>query len=271
MTKNMPEPDLMARRPNNIDKAIRLNNVALKIGHHQLIHDISCLIEAEGKIVVMGPNGAGKSLFLRLLAGLIKPTGGNIAHGAHFLGKNQKLNLSIVFQTPVLLRRSTRANIAYVLQRLHLSSQAYNQNLSNALRAARLEDKASIAARRLSGGEQQRLALARALVVKPEILLLDEVTASLDPASTQIVEAMIDEAAASGIKVVLITHDVRQAKRLADEVLFIHQGRALAHKPAKEFFKDPGSHQAQAYLDGRVPEQAPSFNPPVTFDDEKSA
>ncbi len=250
----MPESDLIANRANPMYKVIRFHNVALEIGHHQLIHDISCVIDAEGKMIVMGPNGAGKSLFLRLLAGLIKPTGGTITHGTHFLQQDQSLALSMVFQTPVLLRRSTRANIAYALQFLPLSRDEQEQNLTNALRAARLEEKAAMPARRLSGGEQQRLALARALVVKPKILLLDEVTASLDPASTQIVESMINEAAAGGVKVVLITHDVRQAKRIADEILFIHQGRVLAHKPSAEFFKDPGSHQAQAYLDGRVPE-----------------
>lgn len=254
MTKNMSEPDDMADDSNNVNRLIQFQKVALKIGHHQLIHDISCTIDGEGKIVVMGPNGAGKSLFLRLLAGLIKPTGGKIIHGSHFLEQNQNLSLSMVFQTPVLLRRSTRANIAFVLHRLNLSSDERSQHIANALSVARLEEKALISARRLSGGEQQRLALARALVVKPKILLLDEVTASLDPASTQIVESMIDEAADSGIKVVLITHDVRQAKRIADEILFIHQGRVLAHKSSPAFFRDPGSHQAQAYLDGRVPE-----------------
>jgi tungstate transport system ATP-binding protein len=250
----MLEPDEKADGSQSLNKLIQFQKVALKIGRHQLIHDISCSINAEGKIVVMGPNGAGKSLFLRLLAGLVKPTGGKITHGSHFLGQNQNLSLSMVFQTPVLLRRSTQANIAYALQRMNLSRDERSQNISNALSVARLEEKALISARRLSGGEQQRLALARALVVKPRLLLLDEVTASLDPASTQIVESMVEEATDSGIKVILITHDVRQAKRIADDILFIHQGRVLAHKPAGEFFRDPGSHQAQAYLDGRVPE-----------------
>ncbi len=250
----MPEPDEKDDGSQSLDKLIQFQKVALKIGHHQLIHDISCSIDAEGKIVVMGPNGAGKSLFLRLLAGLVKPTDGKITHGPHFLEHNQNLNLSMVFQKPVLLRRSTTANIAYVLQRLNLSRDERSQKVSSALRVARLEERALISAHQLSGGEQQRLALARALIVKPKLLLLDEVTASLDPASTQIVESMVDDAASSGIKVVLITHDVRQAKRIADDILFIHQGRVLAHKSAVEFFRDPGSHQAQAYLDGRVPE-----------------
>jgi len=250
----MPDLDEKPSDSENSNKLIEFQKVALKIAQHQLIYDISCSIGAKGKIVVMGPNGAGKSLFLRLLAGLVKPTGGKITHGPHFLGQNQNLNLSMVFQNPVLLRRSTRANIEYVLQRLNLSANERSQMVSNALCAARLEEKSVISARALSGGEQQRLALARALVVKPKLLLLDEVTASLDPASTQIVESMVDEAAHNGTKVILITHDVRQAKRIADNILFIHQGRVLAHKPAVEFFQNPGSQQAQAYLDGRVPE-----------------
>ena len=254
MTKIMFEPVENLDRLNNLDKSICFENVALDIAHHRLIVDVNCLIKAEGKIVVMGPNGAGKSLFLRLLAGLVKPTNGKIVHGSHFLEKNNNISLSMVFQKPVLLRRSTRANIAYVLQRQNLSRDDQLQRVSNALNIARLEDKALIPARRLSGGEQQRLALARALVCQPKLLLLDEVTASLDPASTQIVESMVKEASSNGIKVVLITHDVRQAKRIADDILFLHQGKILAHKPATDFFRDPGSHEAQAYLDGRVPE-----------------
>ncbi|MCP4182768.1 MAG: ATP-binding cassette domain-containing protein [Hyphomicrobiales bacterium] len=249
----MPELDEKAKGSKNLDKLIRFQNVTLKIGHHQLIHDISCSINTTGKIVVMGPNGAGKSLFLRLLAGLMKPTAGKITRGAHFLEHNQNMNLSMVFQNPVLLRRSTRANIEYALQRMNISRQQRLQLISSALGVARLEEKALISARRLSGGEQQRLALARAMVVKPKLLLLDEVTASLDPASTQIVETMIDEAANSGTKVVLITHDVRQAKRIADNILFIHQGKIFAYEPVRKFFRDPGSHEAQAYLDGKLP------------------
>ncbi len=236
-------------------EVIRFHNVCLTIDNTQLIDNINCVIHQKGKIVVMGPNGAGKSLFLRLLAGLLKPTSGNIICAPNFCRQDAHPDISMVFQKPVLLRRSTHANVAYVLQRQNLSKTDLSSKITDALIDARLDQKALTPARRLSGGEQQRLALARALVVKPKILLLDEVTANLDPASTHIVETMLHEAAAEGTKIVFITHDVRQAKRIADEILFIHQGRVIAHNPAKQFFRDPGSNEAQAYLDGRVPNQ----------------
>jgi len=234
--------------------AVRFQNVNLTIAGKNLLRDISCTLNMRGKTVVMGPNGAGKSLFLRLLAGLLKPTSGQITGGIASTATDTVSCLSMVFQNPVLLRRSAFANIAYVLHRQKFSRVQLSEKVTDALKTARLETRAQIPARRLSGGEQQRLALARALVVEPAALLLDEATASLDPASTHIVERMADEAAQNGTKVIFVTHDVKQAKRVADDVLFIDSGRIMAHKSAKDFFKDPGSDEAQAYLDGRVPE-----------------
>ncbi len=235
---------------------IRFTNVSLSIAGKPLIDNINCTLKSEGTTVVMGPNGAGKSLFLRLAAGLLKPTSGEITGSVEDLASGIKPVFSMVFQRPVLLRRTAFANIAYVLQQQRLEKSQVIKKVENALEAARLQSCAQIPARFLSGGEQQRLALARALVVEPDALLLDEATASLDPASTQIVEQMADEASINGTKVIFVTHDIKQAKRVADDILFIHSGQVVAHKSAQDFFHDPGSDEAQAYLDGRVPDQS---------------
>ncbi|MCP4320181.1 MAG: ATP-binding cassette domain-containing protein [Hyphomicrobiales bacterium] len=231
----------------------RFHNVCLTVGNRQLIHNINCTFSNSGMTVVMGPNGAGKSLFLRLLSGLLKPTSGYI-FGMADEGTDPRPPLSMVFQHPVMLRRSAYANIAFVLRRQGWPASTLADKVNGALRAARLQGQAQSPAYRLSGGEQQRLAMARALVVEPRALLLDEPTASLDPASTDIVETMAIDAARKGTKVVFVTHDIKQAKRIANDILFIHSGRVMAHKPAREFFLEPGSVEAQAYLDGRVPE-----------------
>jgi tungstate transport system ATP-binding protein len=246
--------------------AIEFHDVSLTIGSNHLIHNINCRIDPLGTTVVMGPNGAGKSLFLRLLAGLLQPTKGRIIGGVTETGNGVDAGLgeahgnslggglSMVFQNPVLLRRTAFANLAYVLRQRNLNNRLVKQKVDEALVSARLAAQAQISARRLSGGEQQRLALARALVVDPAALLLDEATANLDPASTHIVECMAEEASKRGTKVIFVTHDIKQAKRIADDVLFIHLGRVMSHKPARDFFLDPGSDEAQAYLDGRVPD-----------------
>jgi tungstate transport system ATP-binding protein len=232
---------------------LRFDQVCLSIDGKELLHNITCQIKPAGKTVIMGPNGAGKSLFLRVLSGLMQPTSGQVeGFGISQNGWGDRI-CSVVFQKPVLLRRSVFANLAFVLSAQSLSKQQRDDKIHSALTAARLGEKAGLQARRLSGGEQQRLAMARALIVKPDALLLDEPTASLDPASTHIVESMVEEAASNGVKVIFVTHDVKQSKRIADDIVFLNAGRILTHKMARSFFAEPGSEEAQAYLDGRIP------------------
>lgn len=245
---------------------VSFEHVCLQIDGNELIHDLSFTLGGSGRTVVLGPNGAGKSLFLRLLAGLLTPTSGRIRELAGKAdGENTDASsslrrgkrtpcMALVFQKPVLLRRSVYDNLIFALRQCGVPREKMHDMALEALRAARLDARASVAARRLSGGEQQRLSLARAIVTQPSILLLDEPTASLDPLSTSIVENMTLEADEAGTKIVLVTHDIKQAKRLADEIMFIHAGRLLTHTEAGAFFKDPGSGEAQAYLDGRLPQ-----------------
>jgi tungstate transport system ATP-binding protein len=158
----------------------------------------------------------------------------------------------MVFQHPVMLRRSARANIDYAL-RLH--------RIPRRLRAARIGDVladtglgplADQAARQLSIGEQQRLALARAWATAPDVLFLDEPTASLDPAATRAVEEIISAIDLTGTKIVMTTHDLGQARRLADEIVFLHRGRLLEHRPAADFFAGPATAEAAAFVAGRL-------------------
>ncbi len=195
----------------------------------------------------MGPNGAGKSLSLRMMAGLVKPDAGEVSFAG---GRPGAQDVALVFQKPVLLRRSVRANLAHALATYGVPRRERPARLADLLRRTDLEGLAQAPARRLSGGEQQRLAMARALAAGPRFLLLDEPTASLDPHATAAIEALICRAAADGVKVVLVTHDRGQAARLADDVLFLHRGRLAEAAPARRFFEAPASREARAYLAG---------------------
>lgn len=201
---------------------------------------------------VMGPNGAGKSLLLRVLAGLVAPDRGRIQWGDGPPRKARALRLGFVFQKPVLLRRSAAANVAYALEAAGVPGRDRRRLAQAALDEARLGHLADAPARVLSGGEQQRLALARAMSVAPEVLFLDEPTASADPASAAAIEEAIRRARKCGTKVVLVTHDAAQARRLAGEVLFMHRGRIEEQAPAGRFFERPTSEAGRAYLEGRI-------------------
>ena len=241
------------------DEEVRSNDVSVLSGEtrglvfeaagKRLIDGIDLRIPAHPLTVVMGPNGAGKSLLLRLLHGLIKPSAGQVLWGGEPLTEPVRKCQAMVFQRPVLLRRSVASNIRFVLK---LRGSQGAERCLELLRHAGLEAQANQPARLLSGGEQQRLALVRALALDPKILFLDEPTASLDPASTAAIEGIVTAAHERGTKVIYVTHDVGQARRLADEVVFLHRGCLLEHTPAHQFFDNPTSQEARDYLEGRL-------------------
>jgi tungstate transport system ATP-binding protein len=205
-----------------------------------------------GTTVVLGPNGAGKSLLLRVLAGLVRPDAGEVTWAGRPPDRARAPRLGFVLQRPVLLRRSARANIVYALKVTGTPAGERREKADAALAAARLDPIAQTHARLLSGGEQQRLALARALALDPEVLFLDEPASSLDPASAKAIEDMLREAAAAGCRIVLVTHDTAQARRLAGEVVFMHRGAIVERSDAQRFFRKPGSAEARRYLDGAI-------------------
>jgi tungstate transport system ATP-binding protein len=231
---------------------IELDQVVFAVGDRRIIDGVSLRLEAGPRTVIVGPNGAGKSVFLRLCHGLLRPTSGTI-RWTSLEPPGGPRRQAMVFQRPVLLRRTALANVAYALA---IGGVPRAQRISRALDALRrvgLERLAHRSARVLSGGEQQRLALARAWALSPEVLFLDEPTASLDPGATHEIEKGIAAMRESGTKIVLVTHNLGQARRLGDEILFLHQGRIAERAPVARFFKQPASREAAQFLEGELP------------------
>ena len=231
---------------------ISTRDLGLRIGGQTLIDGLDLDIAPGRRTVIMGANGSGKSLTLRLLHGLMPPTVGNILWQGRPLDRAARDAQAMVFQRPVLLRRSVRANLRFALAARGIKGRDRRDREETALKCARLTDLASRPARVLSGGEQQRLAIARALACDPQVLFLDEPTASLDPASTQAVEELIAEAHASGVTIVLVTHDLGQARRMGDDLVFLHAGRVAEAGPVARVLDAPRSGPAQAWVGGRL-------------------
>ena len=230
---------------------LTLHNVRFTAGGRNIIEGISAEIAAGPTTIILGANGAGKSVLMRLMHGLLRPTSGEIewqAQGAERVRRGQ----AMVFQRPVMLRRSAMANILYALELARIPAAERERQAMDALREVGLADVAHRPARVLSGGEQQRLALARAWALHPEVLFLDEPTANLDPAATREIENVIKAFDASGTKIVMSTHNLGQARRLGDEVLFLHQGRVAECALVERFFKEPSSQEAAAFIRGEL-------------------
>jgi tungstate transport system ATP-binding protein len=228
-----------------------VHDLSYEIGGKRLLDNISFRTDAGPRTVVLGPNGAGKSLLLRLCHGLLQPSTGTIAWAGAAPAVARRCQ-AMVFQRPVLLRRSTAANMTYVLRLQGLPRRQRRAVMTELLAQAGLLSLATRPARVLSGGEQQRLALARAWALQPQVLFLDEPTASLDPAATRAVEALLEHIHHTGTKIIMTTHDLGQAHRLADEVLFLHHGRLVEYAPAPAFFSHPQSKEAAAFLEGTL-------------------
>ena len=230
---------------------LTFRDVSFEIGGIRLIKDLNCTLEAGPRTMILGANGAGKSLFLRLCHGLIRPTTGRVLwQGAK--GRDPANAQAMVFQRPVMLRRSVAANVDYALKLRGMAAAERRAAVEDALGHTGLRRLSLTPARVLSIGEQQKLALARAWALQPEVLFLDEPTASLDPTATHAVEQIINAIDAAGTRIVMTTHDLGQARRLGDEVMFLNRGRLLEMAPADRFFKQPENDLAQAFLKGEL-------------------
>jgi tungstate transport system ATP-binding protein len=231
---------------------LHLSEVTFAVGGRTILDRVSAQIEAGPRTIILGANGAGKSVLMRVCHGLLAPTSGKVEwHAAEVSGAPRRQ--AMVFQRPVMLRRSALANIAYALKAAHVAGRERARRAAKALEQVGLTDLAEHPARVLSGGEQQRLALARAWALRPDVLFLDEPTANLDPSATKEVEAIITAIHAAGAKIVMSTHNLGQARRLGDEVLFLHQGRLVERAPVETFFKRPASAEAAAFIKGELP------------------
>jgi tungstate transport system ATP-binding protein len=229
---------------------VNARDAGYRVQGTDLLADLTLSLQHGPRTVLIGPNGAGKSLTLRLLHGLLAPTTGIIRWAGSAPTRRLRMRQAMVFQNPVLLRRSVRANVDFVLRIHGLPRRQRQTRIDEVLEQATLGPVARRSARVLSGGEQQRLAIARAWALNPEILFLDEPTASLDPAAALAVERMIDGIHQRGTKIVMTTHDMGQARRLGDEILFLHGGRLLERAASATFFDQPRCKEAQAFLRG---------------------
>ncbi|HEX5091061.1 MAG TPA: ATP-binding cassette domain-containing protein [Burkholderiales bacterium] len=227
---------------------LRLAEVSYVAGGRRIIDGVSLALEAGSSTIVLGANGAGKSVLMRIMHGLLAPSTGRI----EWSGERARRRQAMVFQRPVMLRRSALGNVLYALEAAGASGDR-ERVAREALAEVGLAHVAGRPARVLSGGEQQRLALARAWALHPEVLFLDEPTANLDPGATREIEAVIKAFDVSGTKIVMSTHSLGQARRLGDEVIFLHQGRVAERAPAERFFKQPASAEAAAFIRGELP------------------
>ena len=230
------------------DLPLVLDNASLQAGSTVILDRLNLMIAPGPPTLIVGPNGAGKTSLLRLCMGLTRPSSGCISWGGQTDSK--PLRRAILFQRPVMLRRTVAANVAYALAQAGSPRQARAARIAALLERVGLSDLARRPARKLSGGEQQRLALARALARDPEILLLDEPTASLDPAATRAVEEIVLMAAQSGIKIVMASHDLGQLRRLAGDVIFLVRGALCERGEAAQFLDRPSTPEAAAFLRG---------------------
>jgi tungstate transport system ATP-binding protein len=230
------------------DLPIRFESVTVRAGAVTAVDRVSLDIASGLPTVLIGPNGSGKTTLLRVAMGLLPVSEGRITWAG--VPDVAPARRAIVFQRPVMLRRSAAGNIRYALNAAGVPRERHDARIAELLALVGLDGFADRPARRLSGGEQQRLALARALARDPDVLFLDEPTASLDPAATKSVEDIVRAVAARGIKVVMASHDLGEARRLAGTIVFIHRGRVAEAGDAAAFFQSPQTAGARAFLAG---------------------
>ena len=228
---------------------LRLEGVSFAAGGRTIIEPLDLTLEAGASSIILGANGAGKSVLMRLMHGLLAPSTGRVVWSTEGPRRRQ----AMVFQRPVMLRRSALANVVDALDAAGVPVGQQLRLAREALQEVGLAQAAGQPARVLSGGEQQRLALARAWALHPEVLFLDEPTANLDPGATREIEAVIKAFDVAGTKIVMSTHSLGQARRLGDEVIFLHQGRVAERSPIERFFPQPASPEAAAFVKGELP------------------
>ncbi|HRJ69195.1 MAG TPA: ATP-binding cassette domain-containing protein [Beijerinckiaceae bacterium] len=216
----------------------------------RLLEDVSFTLPGGGVTTIIGPNGAGKSLTLRLCHGLLTPTSGTVHWGAAPGAAVGRKRHAMVFQRPIMLRRSVRANLVHALSAVGAADAALR--VTAALERFGLNDIAERPARLLSGGEQQRLAIARAWSLSPEVLFLDEPTSQLDPGATRQIEGIIASLASEGMTILMTTHDLGQARRLGVRILLLNKGRLIEDAATARFFAAPGTREGQAFIAGEL-------------------
>lgn len=227
---------------------IQLKGVAMRFGGVAALEGVDLRIGPGERVALIGPNGSGKTTLLRVLHGVLRPTAGSVLHDG-------ALRQAMLFQRPFVLRASALANVALGLWLRGMGWKQARQRAGAALGRVGLADIASRNARTLSGGQLQRVAMARAWALDPQMLLLDEPTASLDPHAKRDVESLMGEFADGGMTLVFASHNLGQVKRLATRVVYMQQGRVLADLPVQAFFEGPlgaTSREAELFVRGEM-------------------
>ena len=228
---------------------IVFRNLTFSIDEKKILSKLNLSIKSNSITVIMGPNGAGKSILLKLINGILEPSSGAILWNGNKITSDLKRKQALIFQKPILLRRSVISNLDFIGG---LTGKSYDVIKDDLLSLVGLLDQKKQPAKLLSLGEQQRLSLVRSLLLKPSLILLDEPTANLDPATTKIIENIIVTSKQFGIKIIFVTHNVLQAKRLADEVVFIDNGELVEHSNVDNFFSKPKSKIVKNYIEGKL-------------------
>jgi tungstate transport system ATP-binding protein len=228
------------------DLPIEFSEVDIDTGGVKILRQISLAIGAGPPTVLIGPNGSGKTTLLRVAMGLIAPSSGRVIWSGH--PQSPPLRRAIVFQRPVMLRRSAVGNLHYALASAGMPWRTRQRRANELLSLVDLEGLGDRPARRLSGGEQQRLALARALAREPQVLFLDEPTASLDPAATKAIEELVRSVSESGVKIVMATHDLGEARRLGGDIVLLHRGAIVERAAVDQFFNSPATAESKRFL-----------------------
>ncbi|MFC6637342.1 ATP-binding cassette domain-containing protein [Sulfitobacter sp. JBTF-M27] len=217
-----------------------------------ILGPVTCDLLPEGITIVLGPNGAGKTTLLKVLHGVERLTEGTVRWNVS--DEEAHTSQAYVFQSPIMLRRSVRQNLAYPLQLIRASKADIVRQTSHWAQRIGLADALDRPATRLSGGEKQKLALGRALIRKPKVLFLDEPCANLDGRATREIENVLQEAYRTGTRIIMTTHDLGQAKRLASDVIFLLKGQVHEQLPGSLFFDNPQTSEARAFLQGDIVE-----------------
>ena len=228
---------------------IQFRDLSVILGQKIILDKINCKIKSNSITAVLGPNGAGKSIFLQTINGLFSIQSGRLNFNLMEINQEIRKQQAMVFQNPVLLRRTVIANLQFIS---NLRNKESNRLLKKILSKVGLEGYEKKPARLLSGGEKQRLSMARALIINPNLLLLDEPTANLDPYSLNLIEDLVLEENSIGKTIIFTTHDMSQAKRLATDVIFLNKGKVLEQTISKTFFKSPKTLEAQKYINGEI-------------------
>lgn len=218
----------------------------------RLLGPVDLTIGPEGITVIIGPNGSGKSTLLRLAHGLVRPSAGQVRWAGN--RRNVRAGQSFIFQSPVVMHRPVRDNLAYPLVLRGTPRRLARARADGWLEKVGLAHAGDLPGHALSGGERQKMALARALITEPRIVFLDEPCASLDGRATREIETLLRSAADAGTRLVMSTHDIGQARRLASEIVFLHHGTIREHAPAERFFARPTDADAAAFIAGEIVE-----------------